>query len=487
MSKFNKKKLGTKTINKAGGQAFKETTELELVSLLLTSFLKDKFYEKEEEQLERLQNLVGGLKDKKFAAKAAIYARTVFGMRSITHALIGEICKMVKGEQWVKNAVEKAVYRPDDMLEILAYVRDDKTTPIPNSLKKGLRLAINKFDKYSLAKYKGGGHEFKMVDLINLVHPKGSGKLAEIFKELVEGKLKTENTWERNLSDAGQKVKDIEDENEKEEALKEAKDNVWKDMIKEKKIGTFALLRNLRNIVQQSPDSIDDACELLVDEKKIKNSLILPFRFKTAMDELGKVDGSRKILTAISKALDISVSNVPKFDGKTLVVIDKSGSMNGKPIEIASIFGAILYKSNDADLMYFSEGTKNVNLNTEDSTMTIANEIEHDGWGGGTDFTVIFPALTKKYDRIIILSDMQGWVNDWRGESTPIRGFRDYKIRLGINPKIYSFDLNGYGTLEFPENDVFCIAGWSDKIFDVMKIMEQDRNALIKKINEIEL
>jgi hypothetical protein len=161
--------------------------------------------------------------------------------------------------------------------------------------------------------------------------------------------------------------------------------------------------------------------------------------------------------------------------------------MNGKPIEIASIFGAILYKSNDADLMYFSTSTKNVNLNTEDSTMTIANEIERDGWGGGTDFTVIFPALTKKYDRIIILSDMQGWVNDWRGESTPIRGFRDYKIRLGINPKIYSWDLQGYGSLEFPERDVICLAGFSDKVFDIMKVFEENTNTLVEKIRAIEL
>ena len=35
--------------------------------------------------------------------------------------------------------------------------------------------------------------------------------------------------------------------------------------------------------------------------------------------------------------------------------------------------------------------------------------------------------------------------------------------------------------------DVYCLAGFSDKIFDIMKYYESDKNALINKINTIEL
>ena len=489
MGKFNKakKSVSTATVNLAGGKAFKQSTKLELLSLVLTSFLKDKFYESGKEQQDRLVDLIQRLEDKKFVAKAAIYARNVFGMRSVTHVMAGELVKSVKGEQWVKNAINQVVHRPDDMLEILSYVRTDKDTPIPNSLKKGLALAINNFSPYQLAKYKASNSGFKMVDLVNLVHPKIKSELEECIKNLVEGELKNANTWERKLSDAGQAVKEIENDEEKEEKLEELKSNAWKELITEKKIGIFALLRNLRNIAKQSPESIDAACELLVNEEAIKKSLILPFRFKTAYDNLKTTD--RRIVSAVSKALDISVSNVPKLPGKTAVVIDTSGSMTGftndAPINKASIFAAILYKSNNADLYQFSERCSEMKVNPDDTVMTISKYIEEKAFNGGTDFSTIFPELKKKYERVIILSDMQGWMES--SYCSPSKTFKDYKKNYNDNVKVFSFDLNGYGTLEFPERNVICLAGWSDKVFDLMAVAEEDKDAMIKKIEQIEL
>ncbi|MDE1770632.1 MAG: hypothetical protein KGI28_08800, partial [Thaumarchaeota archaeon] len=45
-------------------------------------------------------------------------------------------------------------------------------------------------------------------------------------------------------------------------------------LIKERKIGYFALLRNLRNISEQAPEIMNEALEMLVDEKLIKSSLV---------------------------------------------------------------------------------------------------------------------------------------------------------------------------------------------------------------------
>jgi hypothetical protein len=78
---------------------------------------------------------------------------------------------------------------------------------------------------------------------------------------------------------------------------------------------------------------------------------------------------------------------------------------------------------------------------------------------------------------------MQGWV----GYEGPGSDFTAYKKKYGATPHVYSIDLAGYGTLQFPEKQVYCLAGFSEKIFDFMKILEQDRSALIKKINSIEL
>lgn len=494
MAKFRNTNVNkTKTVNLAGGQAYKESTKLELVSLLLTSFVNDKFYEKSTDQLDRLANLVKTIPDKKFVAKAAIYARNEFGMRSITHALAAELVKEVKEQSWTKVAISKIVKRADDMLEILAYYADKYGKPIPNSLKKGLRLAIGNFNSYELAKYKGSKSTVKMVDLVNLVHPKGNDKNTDALKKLIVGELKSTETWEAKLSDAGQKVSEIADETEKAEKLTELKKDAWKGLLETKKLGYFALLRNLRNIIEQAPDCLDMACEQLVDKESIKRSLVMPFRFQTAINEVSKVSGSRKAVKAISDALDLSVMNVPKFEGKTLIALDESGSMAGKAWDIGSLFAAVLFKANEgADLLTFGNDARYQRPNPNDSVSTIAKSM--DPSMGGTNFHSIFDKAAVKYDRVIILSDMQGWMERTASFSfmnthnAPLsKTFTDYKKRTGADPKIFSFDLNGYGTLQFPENNVFCIAGFSEKIFDVMKLLEEDREALINKIEQIEL
>jgi hypothetical protein len=182
---------------------------------------------------------------------------------------------------------------------------------------------------------------------------------------------------------------------------------------------------------------------------------------------------------ALNKAVDIAVNNVPKFDGETLVVLDVSGSMSGKPAVIGSLFSAVLIKSNNADFMVFADNAQYANVNPMDSTITIANTLRFAS--GGTNFRAIFNVANKKYDRVIILSDMQGWI----GGYTPVNEFNQYKKMTGANPFVYSFDLNSYGSMQFPETNVFCLAGFSEKVFDIMKLMEQDKKALVNEIKKV--
>ena len=268
-----------------------------------------------------------------------------------------------------------------------------------------------------------------------------------------------------------------------EEEKADLKKDVWIKLIKEKKIGYFALLRNLRNIIEQAPEVIPQALETLTNEVLIKKSLVLPFRFTTAFEEIQKLSNGkivRDVLIALNKAVDIAVNNVPKFDGETLVVLDVSGSMTGKPAQIGSLFSAVLVKSNNADFMVFSDRAQYYNINPMDSTITIAGSIRFAS--GGTNFHSIFQTANKKYDRIIILSDMQGWI----GYNSPAREFDAYKQITGANPFIYSFDLQNYGSMQFPERNVFCLAGFSEKVFDLMKMLEQDKNAMISAIKKAE-
>ena len=500
MSKFNTKAtIRTKTTNLAGGEAFKESPILEFISILLTSFVQDQYYRSSDETLQRLKELIKTISDKKFLAKSAIYARNEFGMRSISHAVAGELATIVKGEPWMKDFFDMVVHRPDDMMEIVAYYLNvagdtkdtNKKRPIPNAMKKGFAKVISRLDEYALSKYRGENKDVSLVDIVNLVHPVPNDKNREALKKLVEGKLKATTTWESVQTRAGQIAKT-------EEEKIELKKQGWIDFIRAKDTPQFALLRNLVNLLEQVPEIVDEIITKLTNEAAIKKSLILPFRYISAINEVEQLGSkeSRKVLEALNKAVDISCNNVPKLKGDTLVVLDHSGSMGSAltdNVGKASLFGVILAKACNADCMIFGNNAAYVPINLQDSTLTSTKTIigYNQGYndsgkynvGHGTNFHAIFQTANKKYDRIVIFSDMQGWVDD----DTPTKDFAAYKQKYNAIPHVYSIDLAGYGTLQFPEKQVYALAGFSEKIFSFMEILEQDRNALISKINSIDL
>lgn len=472
MSRFNVQTHPNKTVNFAGGEAYVQDPKVEFVSILLTNFVKDSFYRSADDSIARVAELINSVSDKKFLAKTAIYARTKFGMRSISHVVAGEIANSVKGQEWTKNFFDKVIFRPDDMMEIMAYTKAKFGKVEYHAVRKGFAKAFARFDEYQLSKY-NQDKEISLIDIANIVHPDHS----EAIEKLIKGTLKPANTWETKLAEAGRAST--------EEDKDFLKADVWKTLIKTKKIGYFALLRNLRNILEQAPEILPQALELLVNEQLIKKSLVLPFRFITAQKEIEQLnaDGVRLILPAISQAVDISLSNVPKFDGKTLVVLDTSGSMSGQPLTIGALFAAILYKSNNADLMLFSNDAHYLTLNPTDSTATLQNLIISRSISGGTNFHAIFSEANRAYERMIILSDMQGWI----GYDAPTADLAEYRRRTGANPFVYSFDLQGLGSMQFPEQNVFALSGFSEKIFDIMKLLEEDKQALIHEIEGVKL
>lgn len=473
------------TVNLAGGEAFTVDPRYEFASIALTSFAGNQYYRKADETVDRLKILLGQI-DPLFAAKVAIYARREAGMRSITHVIAGELAgEKSRGQAWARPFFRRIVRRPDDMLEIIAYITSTKgRRPLPNAVRWGFRSALEALDAYEIAKYQSNGKAVSMLDLVNMLHPKpNQGGNAEALKALVAGTLKQTDTWEARMSEIGQDI-----ESDKDQARKEA----WGDMLRKAKaneeggIGYFALLRNLRNIINQAPESVPLACELLADTDRARTSLVMPFRAATAYREIVQVAGGQRqaVLTALSRAVDALLANVPRFQGRTLIAVDCSGSMrdqnDGRPAKIASVFGAVLYKANDADLCLFGRDAVWHSPDKATPTMALAEFIaSYDG--GGTDFKPIFQNAQTLYERIVILSDMQGWV----AVDAPVAAFEEYCQSVHGRPKIYSFDLAGLGTLQFPQPEVFCLAGFSDKALDIMALLEEDRGALVRKIEAV--
>lgn len=481
------------TTNLAGAPAFTTSDKSNLVSILTTSFVEDQFYAKASDTLTKLKTLIASV-DSEFVAKAAIYARKEFGMRSITHAAAAILIHKERGKglSWLKVFVDRVVHRADDMLEILAAYISMFGKPIPNSLKKGLALAFARFDRYHIAKYKSDSGAVKMVDLVRLIHPKPSEKNAEVLKELIAGTLVSTDTWESEMSALGTKqLKPAE--------LAKEKIKVWSDLITEGKLGYFALLRNMRNIIQtDNLPLVKLACAALTNEEAIKKSLVLPFRFLVASKELELIHSecSRLGNQAIAKAMQLSLFNVPTFPGRTLIALDASGSMTttgyqagtGKaksyaPADIGSLFAAVIAKANNSDILLFDSRSVYHNIPLEDSLSTVAKTLRSKCSGGATNFISIFETANKKYDRVIILSDMQAWV----GYNCPLKAYRDYCARHKANPYIYCFDLAGHGTLQFKEDHVYQLSGFSDKTLDILGMLEKDKDAMISVIEKITL
>lgn len=485
MSRFNYTKVGTKTTNLAEGTAYKSTPELELTSMLLTSFLQDSYYEKSTERLDRLDEILKKV-DPEFAAKAAIYARKVFGMRSITHVLASKIAKYASGKPWAKHFYYDVINRPDDMTEILSHYRTHSKS-MPNAMKKGFAKYIRNMDYYKFGKYSMDTKDISLVDLVNLTHPKPTLKSEQGLAETVkEGTVKSTNTWESKLSAAGKDEK--------------AKAQTWEYLLSVNKLPYFAALRNVRNIIEQNPEQIHALCQLLTDKDRIKSSRVMPFRFVSAYNAVNEMPFStekRQALVAISTALELSLSNIPSLPGRTLLAVDTSGSMytgwstgsfekelkSKSPISMATIFAAAMYKRMNADIILYSNNAAKVSPNPLDSVLTIAKQLTEAGECSGTNLGNVFEAIRHhrlRYDRIILLSDMQSWVTEVKPR------FASYKRDLNVDPYLYSMDFKGYGTLEFPENNIVTLAGYSDKLFDLFEYTEQDKNALINTIKSYE-
>lgn len=478
MSKFNQAVKPQTVTNLAGGEAYAQTPEVALASMLATSFVSDKYYQTVGEQWTALRDLLGKV-EPEFAAKAAVYTRHTLGMRSISHVVAAEVAKLVSGKPFARSFYEKVIRRPDDITEILAYYRKVLgQKALPNAMKRGLSAAFAKFDGYQLGKYRGEGKAFKLIDAVNLLHPKATDKNRNALNALVAGTLRQTNTWEDKMTAVG-----------KGENVAEGKSDVWATMLTEKTLGYLALVRNLRNIIRDAPDAIPMAVADLTNEEKIHKSLVSPLNLVTAYGEMDlNTSEGRTVADALEKAIEIAYANVPAFDD-TLVVVDNSGSMTAsvsggklRMSQIAAAFGMILAKRSNADIMEFGSTSRMIPYRLTDSVMAFAanfhtlNQVGH-----GTDFRTIFGRLTKPYKRIVIFSDMQGWV----GYRAPTEAFKAYKSRTGANPFVYSVDLAGYGTTQLPASRIFTLAGFSPEMFTMMERVECDPQSMISAINEV--
>lgn len=481
MSKFNAATENSmNTVNHEGNAAYRMDWRTKLITMVLTSFFnEDKFYGDNSEEMANLIHS-GIIDDPQFVSNLAIFARREFNMRSVSHVIAGYLANIPEGKPFVKETVKKIVLRGDDATEILSFYLNTFGKPIPNSLRKALRDIFPTFDAYTLAKYKGEGKSVKMRDILCLCRPTPtSDEQSKLWKDLLEGKIAPAYTWETELSAKG---------NNKE---------TWEGLIDSGKVGYMALLRNLRNIVNAEPSNIQKVLDKIADPEAVRKSKQLPFRFLSAYRNIpeNKWDGSN-VRSALERAAEASVENLPRIPGKTIIAIDVSGSMGCQIssksdvtcCDISTLLGIIASKICEKSIVWaFNNSLNNFTANSSGHILYAAMHGSQSY--GGTNMCLPFEEILRDHivaDRIIILSDNEcnyTFGNIYYVGNKPVQSLAD-ECRNKLNPNfwVHAIDLQGYGTQQFIGNKTNIIAGWSEKVFEFITLAEQGTDSLIKRI-----
>ena len=498
------KKMG-EVKNYEGGDAYAMTPEMELYTAVVTCALSDKYYEDSSGRMERISELITQV-DPVFVAQLAVYARTRMNLRSIPLFLIVGLARIHNGNSLVKRTIEKTVLRADEIMELLMcyqlrnaeYGAVKKLNKLSRQVQEGLKSAFNRFDEYQFAKYDRANLEVKLKDALFLVHPKAeSPEQQAIFDKIVSGTLQTPYTWETRLSEFGQKI--FSSKEEKKVALKA----LWEELIDSDKVGYMALLRNLRNIIEAkvSPAHIEKVASVISDPERVAKSKQMPFRFLAAYKELMNVRSTYTslMLTALENAVKASVVNLHGFaaDTNVLVAADVSGSMF-HPVSAKSsvmlydigILLSMLLKSKCRSVVsgMFGNTWKELNLPQENIlSNTIEMKRREGEVGYSTNGHLVIDNLIEndiKMDKVMIFTDLQMWDDTYHRLNIK-KSWDEYRKKYP-QAKLYLFDLNGYGQspIRLAKGNIHLIAGWSEKIFDVLDAIENGRDALavIKQI-----
>ncbi len=517
--KFNVlSKAATQVKNYEGAKAFVMSAEMELYTAVVTWSLNDSFYEKNADRLNRLRGLIA-LCDPQFVGRLAIYARTKMYMRSVPLVLVTELAKLHSGDNLVARVTDGVIGRADEITELLAcYELMNKRTGVKKlnrlskQLQKGLTAAFNRFDEYQFAKYNRDG-AIKLRDALFLVHPKAKDELQQVlFNKIVDGSLQTPYTWETELSALGQLNFDSK------EAKAIAFKAKWEELIDSGKLGYMALLRNLRNIQDAgvSYTYLQKVCATLADADKVAKAKQFPFRYLAAYRELltagaempvraltkklsalllGNKGYTGGLLDALEKAVQASAANIKGFDYETRVLLacDVSGSMQ---MAVSAKSKVLLYdvglmlamllqsRCKNVEVGMFGDTWKTITVPRDSILSNVQEFYKREGEVGYSTngYLVIKDILTRrvKVDKVLLFTDCQLWNSaSTNGDHIQSLWLR-YKAQVAPAAKLYLFDLRGYGTtpLQLLRNDVYLIAGWSDKVFDVLAALENGASAL---------
>jgi len=484
--------------NYEGGLSFSTNPETELYMQAATCLVGEpKFYESAEFADQKLIQAIHRVlnSNPEFVLQLAVHCREQMHLRSVPLVLCAEYANVAPGTvPNVRKYISRVIQRADELSEIIAYqFKRNKISPrsskLPMAIKHGVADAFPKFNAYTLGKYNREG-VVTLRDALFLTHPKpDSDQQQQDWNNLVNDTLESPNTWETQRSGGFM---------------------TWADVIhnifnKDGKTNNYmAQLRNLRNVIESTDVTNEDimlVCMMISEPAAVRKSKQLPFRYLSAYRVIEKLVYSMKneVLESLEKAASVSVENIPRMSGTTLIACDVSGSMTWEPIsknstvfpyDIGIMLGSMAHRfCNNSIVGIFGTDWKEIPMAVNCGILGNVKKMHsHDrdvGWG--TNGHKIIEHLLNndiEVDRLMIFTDNQMWNSSRDG--TFASKFLSYQRRYP-NVRLYLFDLNGYGTIVVPEDtkNVCLIAGWSDRVFDFVQMYEGAGTSPIDKIKAI--
>ena len=508
----------TETYNVGAG--FERDAKSELFLLGVSSFNEDMYYESASLQMTRVKELVSKVLESDdgvaWLAGFTKWLRADANIRSmsIAIALVTAKTMLDQGITGSRSIVSNVLQRADEPAEAIGYWYTNYGRKLPQPVKRGIADAAKRlYNERSVFKYDSDSKAIRFADVIQLVHPDPSSlKQSAVFKfaldrryndkalptvkvkgrdgEIVEFTLNVAAEREKVKSLGGVELRKLANEGKLTEYLKSSgmtweslssiidggmDAKAWEAVIPT--MGYMALLRNLRNFLNAgvSTEVLDQIAARIADPDEVAKSKQLPFRFWSAYKE---TEHSNQFSLAIERAFDASLVNVPALSGRTLILVDMSGSMWGRMSaksdlmrhDAAALFGAALAKrADEADLVRFGSGSEAIKFTKSMSVLKLKDKLTKDS--GGTD---LGKALTKHYkghDRVIILTDEQ-YNPGYDGYWNPV----DPSTIVPDKP-IFVWNLAGYEPAGMGQPNVYVSGGLSDAAFGYIDTVSRAVNA----------
>jgi len=386
MASSNRRPSYAHITTEGGAPAFPHLTPIQQLrrSVLSCFLFEGEFYEDGTSIHDRIMTAAKAVQPAQLA-ELAVEARHEHNLRHVSLLLLVALIQIGDGKL-VSDTIAKVVSRADELSELLALYWKDGKKPLAKQLKVGLAKAFQKFDAYQLAKY-DRAREIRLRDVLFMVHatPKDE-KQAATWKQLIDGTLAPPDTWEVNLSAGADKKATFE------------------RLIRENNLGYFALLRNLRNMEQAGCDR--NLVKQAILARKNGAEKLLPFRYVAAARYAPVFE--RELDTALMAAIE----ELPRLEGRTIVLVDVSGSMDFKLSDKSDLTrmdaaAALASMINGDDVEVFSFSYRVVACPPRKG-MAGVDAIMRSQSHGGTDLAgAVAFANKRKHDRLIVITDEQ--------------------------------------------------------------------------------